>query len=320
MTAWFILSLACSGGLSLGCSGGADDTVDVSCGDLDGTGGDTGDLPSLQGEWSMDFGEDTWWDDCDIAEFGQGSEGWLNDNFTVTGQVPDRFHATLDGDSYGGLQEPGGGVVFTGTRIDRDLGAVTVSFGGHPYSDAYRDIQVLEGFGFLGIDQDQDGVQDCEVRATFEARKRGAQACGSADASRGTEGPNVLGNWTMMVGTDRWDDNCGMDDFGVASETWLSTSLTIEGRLPDSLYIDIDDTSTRLYGQVDADDRFIFGGIRQDPDHGPMVVSFGGVILDDLDLGRKRIDGYAFIGLDVLGDGELDCYARADLQALKSGA
>jgi hypothetical protein len=111
-----------------------------------------------------------------------------------------------------------------------------------------------------------------------------------------------------------------MDDFGVASETWLSTSLTIEGRLPDSLYIDIDDTSTRLYGQVDADDRLIFGGIRQDPDHGPMVVSFGGVILDDLDLGRKRIDGYAFIGLDVLGDGELDCYARADLQALKSGA
>ncbi len=304
-----------------GCNSSRDTgSVDDSCGDLDGVGSDTGDLPSLRGEWSMSFGDDTWWDDCDITDFNQDSESWLSNNFTISGQVPDRFHATIDSDSYGGLQAPGGGIIFSGTRIDKDLGAVTVSFGGHPYSDAYRDIQVIEGFGFLGIDQDQDGVQDCEVRADFEARKRAPEECGSADADRGADGPNVLGNWTMMVGTSRWDDNCGMSSFSAATETWLSTSLSVEGRLPDSLYIDLEDTGTTLYGSVDSDDRFIFSGIRQDPDHGAMVVSLGGVILDDLDLGRKRIDGYAFIGLDVLGDSEIDCYARADLQALKSGA
>ncbi len=307
----------------LSCNGNGNDTgtaVDVSCGDLDAGGGDTGDVPSLSGEWSMAFGDDTWWDDCDIADFGQGSERWLDDNFTIVGQVPDRFHTAIDEDTYTGLQEPGGGVIFTGTRVDKDLGAVTVSFGGHPYSDAYRDIEVIEGFGFLGIDQDQDGVQDCEVRADFEARKRSDTECSGADADRGTDSPNVLGRWTMMVGTDRWDDNCGLSDFSAATETWLSASLEIEGRLPDTLYIDIDDTGTRLSGLVDSGDRFIFGGIRQDPDHGAMVVSFGGGITDDLDLGRKRIDGYAFIGLDALGDGEIDCYARADFQALKSGA
>jgi len=307
----------------LSCNGATEDSgaaLDDSCGDLDGGGGDTGDMPSLHGDWNMSFGDDLWWDDCDIANFGQGTEGWLDDPFSITGQVPAQFHATLDGDSYPGLQEPGGGVIFTGTRIDKDLGAVTVSFGGHPYSDAYRDVQVIEGFGFLGIDQDQDGVQDCEVRADFEARKQAPLACGSADEDRGTDGPNVLGRWTMMVGTDRWDDNCGLSDFGVSTETWLSTSLEIEGRLPDQLYIDIDDTGTRLWGQVDSGDRFIFGGIRQDTDHGAMVVSFGGAMLDDLDLGRKRIDGYTFLGLDILGDGDIDCYARADFQALKSGA
>ncbi len=308
--------------LALACSGNGKDSggIDDACGDLDGGGGDTGDLPSLHGEWRMAFGDDTWWDDCDIADFGQGSESWLDGTFTIEGQVPDRFHATLDDEAYGGLQEPGGGVVFTGTRIDKDLGAVTVSFGGQPYSDAYRDIEVIEGFGFLGIDQDQDGVQDCEVRADFEARKSGPTECGTADEERDSNTPNVLGRWTMMVGTDRWEDNCGLSSFSAATETWLSTSLEVEGRLPDQLYLDIDDQGTRFYGQVDADGRIVFGGIRQDTDHGAMIVSLGGTIHDDPDLERKRIDGYTFVGLDVLGDGEIDCYARADLQALKSGA
>lgn len=306
--------LSCSGTTSD--SGGRDDA----CGDLDGDGGDTGDLPSLQGDWNLSFGDDTWWDDCDIGGFGQGTERWLEGTMTISGQVPDRFHATIDDQALGGLQEPGGGVIFTGTRIDKDLGAVTVSLGGHPYSDAYRDIELIAGFGFLGIDQDQDGVQDCEVRADFEARKAVSTECGSADDGRGTDSPNVLGRWTMMVGTDRWDDNCGVSSFGAGTESWLSTSLEIEGRLPDALTITIHDTDTVLSGRVDKDDRLIFGGIRQDPDHGPIVVSFGGILHDDLDLGRKRIDGYTFLGLDMLGDGEIDCFARADLQALKSGA
>jgi hypothetical protein len=312
-----IMLLACAGN---GNSDTAGEALDDSCGDLDAGGSDTGDMPSLQGDWSLYFGDDAWWDDCDISDFGRGSERWLDGTFSITGQVPDRFHATLDGDEFGGLQEPGGGVIFTGTRIDKDLGAVTVSFGGHPYTDVYRDVEIIEGFGFLGIDQDQDGIQDCEVRADFEARKIAPIECGTADADRGTDGPNVLGRWTMTVGNDRWDDNCGLSNFGVGTESWLSGSLEVEGRLPGQLYVDIDDTGTRLYGAVDNQNRFIFGGIREDPDHGAMVVSFGGVILDDLDLGRKRIDGYTFIGLDVLGDGEIDCYTRADFQALKSGA
>ncbi len=309
--------------LLLSCTGNGDDSgdpLDDGCGDLDGNGADTGDTPSLSGSWSLGFGDDLWWDDCDIPDFEQDSERWLREDFTITGQVPDRFHATIDGDAYPGLQDPGGGVVFSGVRQDKDLGAVTLVFGGMPYDDAYRDVEILEGFGFLGIDQDSDGTWDCEVRADVESRKREPIECDGADADRGSDSPNILGRWTMFVGTDRWDDNCGLDDFGQGTEGWLNTSLEVEGRLPDQLYIDIDDTGTRLWGRIDVDGRLVFGGVREDPDLGTMDVSFGGLVSEDPDLGRKRVDGYVFIGLDDLGDGEIDCYARADYQALKSGA
>jgi hypothetical protein len=34
---------------------------------------------------------------------------------------------------------------------------------------------------------------------------------------------------------------------------------------------------------------------------------------------RTVIEGFGFIGLDTLGDGEIDCFARGDFEAFKSG-
>ncbi len=168
-TLWLLL-------LATGCGSGPDDSTDTSaCGDLDGTGSDTGNLPGVLGRWTVSFGTNNYTDGCGVADFDNTSEDWLLGAMEVRGRVPDALYAVFDDEEerFYGLQAANGGIVFSGTHEDDRHGTMWTSMGGLVYLDTYRDRTVIEGFGFIGLDTLGDGEIDCYARGDFEAFKSG---------------------------------------------------------------------------------------------------------------------------------------------------
>jgi len=162
--------------LALGCGGA--DTADgdtAACGDLDGPGTDTGNLPGVLGRWTATFGTNNFTESCGLSDFDNQSEDWLNGAMEIKGRVPDALYAIFDNEDeqFYGLQAINGGIVISGTHEDEDHGTMWTSLGGLVYQDAYRDRTVIEGFGFIGLDTLGDGEIDCYARGDFEAFKSG---------------------------------------------------------------------------------------------------------------------------------------------------
>lgn len=146
-----------------------------------------------------------------------------------------------------------------------------------------------------------------------------AATCGDPDGFGTDTGdlPNMLGNWTSTFASGYYDDDCATDNLSDDSEDWIS-SFEIDGRAPDALYLTFQDSPERFWGAMDQN-----GGITFTAAHahtaGTLYVQFGGLVYHDKGLDRDTINGFAFLGLDTDADGTIDCHAKGDWKALKSG-
>ena len=160
----------------LGCKGSdIDSAVCPSLGDIDGPGTDTGNIPDMYGNWTTTFGSRAFYNDCNVTNFSFDAMEWINGAaMEVGGRLPDRLEATftLNEGVFQGMVSDYGGVTFAGKTTVRALD-VYVRFGGLPFvnNDGRSEI---DGFAFMGLDEDGDGTIDCGMRGDFNARKSGA--------------------------------------------------------------------------------------------------------------------------------------------------
>lgn len=158
------------------CFGGDKDqeTGASSCGDLDGSGGETGDLPDITGFWTATFGTRAFYDDCDVAGLSQDDMDWLNGSvIEVKGTPPDNIAADIDDERFYGLENDYGGVSFTGVHEQGGYSLVA-TFGGLLYNNVHLDHTRIDGGAFIGVDLDGDGSIDCGLRGDFSANRSGS--------------------------------------------------------------------------------------------------------------------------------------------------
>ena len=174
-------TLLCPLALLLACSGeGKDSSAGAAdaCGDIDGTGGDTGDVPNILGKWTINFGNYMYADnDCDLPGLQADDIRWLSGTMEVKGRPPDALYAIFDDDDenrFYGIENASGGVVFTGT-VEKDGMVFYTSVGGLLYQVPQVDRDEIRGFGYLGVDRDGgDGVIDgCWLQGDWVAKKSG---------------------------------------------------------------------------------------------------------------------------------------------------
>lgn len=140
------------------------------------------------------------------------------------------------------------------------------------------------------------------------------ESCDCVDA---TEYLDITGYWTMTIGENYSDDDYGCN---VSSdvEDWLQGALEIKGRLPNDLYVYINNEDTPYPGKMTLDGGVVFAGVREEGGQ-ELHFSFGGLAWEDAYLGRVVMKGFAYGAVDSLGDGELDCGIRADMSGFRSG-
>lgn len=149
---------------------GSDTAVD--CGDPDGGGGDTGDIPNVAGAWTSSFAVAYWDDNCTAADFDQTSEDWVG-AFTITGVFGGysaEFHDFPD-DRFEAAMDRRGGFTMSGEHV-HEAGLIYANFSGLVYTDA-SERSGIDGAAFLGLDVDADTVIDCYARASWSANKSG---------------------------------------------------------------------------------------------------------------------------------------------------
>ena len=169
-----------SGLLGCGDGSGKDSGVEVAtdnCGDIDGSGGDSGDVPNLFGKWTITFGTNLYDSStCDYAGYSQEDMRWLQGNMEIDGRLPDAIYAELSNETdtrFYGLESSTGGVVLSGSR-DHQGDTMYVAFGGLLYEQPLVDRDEIRGFGYIGVDlAPQDTVIDCLVQGEFLAKKSG---------------------------------------------------------------------------------------------------------------------------------------------------
>ena len=146
------------------------------CGDLDGPGTETGDLPNILGTWTTTFGSQTNYDTCDIEGMKQSDMGWINGAaMEIDGRPPDQLFVTFSDDEeelFWGLESTHGGVVFSGIHEMKGY-ELHVSFGGLLYYNDLLGRDEIKGHGFMGIDVTEDGWIDCGLQGDFSAKKSG---------------------------------------------------------------------------------------------------------------------------------------------------
>lgn len=164
----------------LACNGGGDSAtggVAQECGDVDGDGGDTGDVPSLTGTWTTSTFAGAWWEDlCTAENFNEDSETWIG-AFYVEGEAPANLYVYFGPsgeprtDRFWGAVDKYGGVSFSG-QVDHTEGTLHAQFGGKTFVDG-NDRTNIVGSAFLGLDVDADDVLDCWGQGNWQAIKSG---------------------------------------------------------------------------------------------------------------------------------------------------
>ncbi len=164
------------------CQSGAD-SADVDpaedCGDADGPDGtDTGNVPSILGNWTSDVGKNLFEEDCGLEGFKEGSDLPFDGAMEFKGSLPDRLYATFDDDEVEDIRfwavGSGSSVALSGQYEGRH-GMVHVAMGGMPYWNEYTQRTYIDGFAFFGISTDDDDTTiECTARAEWTATKSGA--------------------------------------------------------------------------------------------------------------------------------------------------
>ncbi len=146
------------------------------CSDVDGPGGDTGNVPAVLGSWNVSFGEERYNAvECDYEGLSADDLEFLDGAMVIDGRVPDTLYAEfrVDDTRYWGLQDSLGGIVFTGQRDYREY-TLHVTFGGHVFEHPVVENQYeIRGFAYIGVDGDRNNTIDCWTQATFRAIKAG---------------------------------------------------------------------------------------------------------------------------------------------------
>ena len=164
--------------LGAACAGPKDDSTTAAtdaCGDVDGPGTDTGNIPNLLGFWSSSYGAE-FYDDgtCAVENLTRDSESWIG-SFEVVGSPSSSFYLTFSDrpdEKYWGALDPNGGVTFTGSH-DHSAGTLYASFGGLAFHDQYQDRDNIVGSSVFGMDTNQDAIIDCTVKGSWNAYKSG---------------------------------------------------------------------------------------------------------------------------------------------------
>ncbi len=306
------------------------DGCDCSCGDVDGSGGDSGDMPNLLGAWTSSFGDQRFFENCHIEDLHSDSERWINSVLTIAGQplanLEGRFEDEEEERFYG-VVSGYGGVAFAGTHSRSDGHLMKMGLGGLLYSDEYRDYDVIEGFVYLGVDLGADGAIDCEARGDWSAKESTSPEgvclcdCDGSDQPDTEDVPVLPGSWSSIFGTQSYDDSCQMDSISQSSETWINgAALHVGGYEPDGLYAYFgDDGDERFYGVVGEDGSVVFSGLHAHSSGYTMHVAFGGVVYADEVSGRDVIEGFGYMGVDITGDNAIECDVRGQWQAMRSG-
>ncbi len=159
-----------------GCTGrNADDTSSGSaCGDPDGFGTDTGDIPAVLGNWTSTWAQLYFDDGCSTENLDRDTEGWIG-SLEMDGRAPDALYmrfGTAPDDRFWGAMDLNGGITLSGTHTHTE-GTLYAQFGGLVYHDQYLDRDVIDGSGILGLDTDADKAIDCVVKASWKAIKSG---------------------------------------------------------------------------------------------------------------------------------------------------
>lgn len=155
------------------CGGGAESTAPpatTACGDVDGSGGDTGDVPDVLGAWTASFASSLSEDGCALSGTLTENFGFLNQPFDIAGAAPYSLRLEPSGldDTFYGNESATGGLVFSG-QTDASQGLLNIAFGGLLYTDPYTGRTMWEGMVFLGVDQNKDGGIDCTIRGDWTA-------------------------------------------------------------------------------------------------------------------------------------------------------
>lgn len=180
----------CLAALTLGLSGcGKDDEDDSSgsasgsgpsldeCGDVDGSGGDTGDVPNILGAWTASFASQVYdGGGCSVPGLEDTDmRAMLDGVMLVDGRVPDQLFVTFNNseDRFFGVENLQGGVTFTGNKTfgTHDL---YLSLGGLLFTQPQLERDEIRGYGFIGVDLDgADGSIDCWLQGDFLAIRSG---------------------------------------------------------------------------------------------------------------------------------------------------
>ena len=157
------------------------------------------------------------------------------------------------------------------------------------------------------------GVETDTAPTETEAETEDCEAREVADGV-----PYVIGMWTVNFAGNQFEESCGLSSLNQDSEAWLkNSSMEIRGLPPDDIYAIID--GDEFQGGMSATGGVIFDGPR-DHEAGPMHISFGGLLYQEAYIyERALIEGFAWLGIDTIGDGNIDCMARGDFIAIQSG-
>lgn len=173
-------TLALVATLAAGCSGGADTSsasADGECGDLDGGGTDTGDLPNILGNWTSTFANQIDFETCGITGLKPEDMNWIDGGaFSIDGTPPSGLYAEFtqeEGERFYGIESSHGGVVFSGIHVEQGY-ELHVSFGGLLFSSGLTGNTEIRGHAFMGIDRDGDGAIDCGLQGDYTAFKSGS--------------------------------------------------------------------------------------------------------------------------------------------------
>lgn len=146
------------------------------CGDIDGNGGDSGDVPNILGAWNASFASIVYDGGCSVPGLGADDmRAMLDGVMYIDGRVPDRLFATFNQDEerYFGLENAQGGVVFTGTKTFTGH-VLYISLGGLLYTQGQLDRDEIRGYGYIGVDLDgADTSIDCWLQGDFIAIRSG---------------------------------------------------------------------------------------------------------------------------------------------------
>jgi hypothetical protein len=170
---WLLFSLL----IPLGCNKGNDDDtgLEALCGDIDDNGGDTGDIPNILGLWSAQFALNMFDENCNGID--KSAVSYLTGPVDINGYVPDGLRLDIGSNSdrrLRGILSTTGGFAFAG-QLEQGDGTFHLGLGGLLYTDqSMGERAVLNGSAFIGVDVDNDGQFDCDMRGDWIAFKSGS--------------------------------------------------------------------------------------------------------------------------------------------------